>query len=438
MPDPRQNSPHISIDRIIISGYNFINNRPTGRSEFGACKRGFFRLGGNRVNGSGMKQKGYCRRSQAVGLVLLLGILAVSLLLSGCSQETEKVKETPFSVNAATVAKMNMAQALRYGGTLRGTNEVYIYPKIASTLRVTGISAQPGDRVTAGQTLITLDSSDYVAKVAQARASLDYWIANKKSADASLEVLKTKYERTKALYEQGAVSKQDLEALKAQYDGALAAPNDAQVALYQAMLDDAENTLAHCSITSPIDGVVGSINLALGDMAAPTTAAASVSDISSLETDVLVSENEIGYIKGGSGVEVYVRAVSDKPFKGKVDTVAMMPDPVKKNYRVKVVLDNKDGKIKSGMYAEAVVYTEARNMVLAVPVQAVIPRDNTNVVFIVDKNSRAQEREIKLGVRNDRYAEITSGLKAGDKVITKGNTLVNKNTLVKVISGEGK
>jgi len=389
------------------------------------------------VNGSGIKQAGYYKRSKSLS-ILLLGIMAFSLLVSGCSKDAEKVKETAFSVNAATAAKMDMAQALKYGGTLRGTNEVYIYPKIASALRVTGINAQPGDQVKAGQILITLDSSDYQAKVAQARASLDYWLANKKSADSSLEALKAKYERTKQLYEQGAVSKQDMEALQAQYDGAMAGSNDAQVALYKAMLDDAENTLAHCNITSPIDGVVGSINLALGDMAAPTSAAASVSDISSLETDVLVSENEIGYIKGGSEVEVYVRPVSDKPFKGKVATVAMMPDPVKRNYRVKIELDNKDGKIKSGMYAEAVVYTEAKNMVLAVPVQAVIPRDNTNVVFIVDKNSRAQEREVKLGVRNDQYAEITGGLKAGDKVITKGNTLVNKNTLVKVISGEVK
>jgi len=390
------------------------------------------------VIGTGMKQKGYRgRRLKPVGL-LLLGILVFSLLVSGCSKDTEKVKESAFSVNAAAAKKMDMAQALKYGGALRGSNEVYIYPKIASPLRVTGILVKPGDSVKAGQTLITLDNSDYSAKVAQARASMDYWIANKKGADANLEVTKAKYERTKALYEQGAVSKQDMEAMQAAYDGAMAGGADAQVALYQAMLDDAENSAAHCNITSPIDGVVGSINLSLGEMASATGVAAAVSDTANLETDLLVSENEIGYVKTGSAVEVYVRAVGDKAFKGKVATVAMMPDPVKRNYRVKVVLDNKDGKIKSGMYAEAVVYTEAKNMVLAVPVAAVIPRDNTNVVFIIDKNSRAQEREVKLGVRNDQFAEITSGLQAGDQVITKGNTLVNKNTLVKVISGEVK
>ncbi|MGE5390257.1 MAG: efflux RND transporter periplasmic adaptor subunit [Deltaproteobacteria bacterium] len=390
------------------------------------------------MNGNGMKQMGYNSRRWRLLSILLLGVLVLSSMVSGCSKKEEAVKETAFSVNAATAAKMDMAQALRYGGTLRGTNEVYIYPKIVSPLRVTGIMVKPGDRVSAGQPLITLDSSDYQAKVAQAKAGLDNALAGKKLADANLAVLKTRYERTRRLYQEGAVSPQDMEALQAQYDGAMAGGADAQVSLYQAMYDDALITADHCNITSPINGVVGSINLALGDMAAATAVAASVSDTSALETDVMVSENEIGYVRAGSEVEVYVRAVSTKPFKGKVATAAVMPDPVKRNYRVKLVLDNKNSKIKSGMYAEAVVYTEAKNKALAIPVQAVIPRDNTNVVFIIDKNNRAQEREVKLGVRNDQYAEITSGLKAGEKVITKGNTLVNKNTLVKVISGEVK
>lgn len=391
------------------------------------------------MNVSGMKQAGFStnRRSKVLG-ILLLGILLLSFMVSGCGKEEEKVKESAFSVNAAAVKKMDMAQALKYGGSLRGTNEVYIYPKIASALRVTGILVQPGDRVSAGQTLITLDNSDYQAKLKQAQAGLAAAVAVKKGSDSSLEALKLRYERNKKLFEQGALSQQEMEALQVQYDTAMAGGADAGLALSQAQLEEAQNAVSHCNITSPINGVVGSINLALGDMAAATTVAASVSDTSALETDVMVSENEISYVRAGSDVEVYVRAVSDKPFKGKVATVAMMPDPVKRNYRVKVVLDNKDGKIKSGMYAETVVYTEAKSKVLGVPVQAVIPRDNTNVVFIIDKNNRAQEREVKLGVRNDQYAEIISGLKAGDKVITKGNTLVNKDTLVKVISGEVK
>lgn len=371
-------------------------------------------------------------------ILLLISLLVLCLLLPGCSKKTEEVKEPAFSVNAAAVTKMDMAQALKYGGTLRGTNEVYIYPKIQSALRVTGILVKPGDRVGAGQTLITLDNSDYQAKLKQAEASLAISVAGKKSSDVNLQALKDRYERTKKLYEQGAASKQDMDNLQAQLDSAMAGSADAQVALYQAMLEDTQNQMAHCNITSPISGVVGSINVGLGEMAGPQAAVAAVSDTSRLETDVLVSENEISYIKAGSEVEVNIRAVSKQPFKGKVASVSSIPDPVKRNYQVKIVLDNQKGNIKSGMFAEVAVYTEAKNMVLAIPVEAVIPRDSNNVVFIIDKNSRAQEREIKLGVKNDEYAEIISGLKAGDKVITKGNTLVNKNTLVKVISGEVK
>jgi len=371
-------------------------------------------------------------RKRLVGIWLIL--LVIMVATGGCKKE-EKVKEPAFSVNTAVVKKMDIAQAMKYGGTLRGSNEVYIYPKVSSALRVTGILAQPGDRVKAGQTLITLDSSDYEAKLKQAQAGLASALAAKKASDANLEVLKSKYESTKKLYESGAVSKIEMDSLQAQLDGAMAGSAQAQVDLYQAMLEDAETLVANCNIKSPIDGVVGSINVSLGDMVSAQTAAAAVSDVSSLETDVLVGENEISYIKTGGDAVVYVRAASSKPFKGRVVSVASVPDPVKRNYRVKISLDNKDHLIKSGMFAELVIDTRSKKGVLAVPVEAVIPRDARHVVFIVDKDKRAQEREVKIGLKNDRYVEVVSGLRAGDEVVTKGNTLVNEGALLRVVPG---
>ncbi len=372
-------------------------------------------------------------RKRLLGILLLL-LLGLLITTSGCKKE-EKAAEPKFSVNTAMVKKMDIAQAMKYGGTLRGSNEVYIYPKIASALRVTDILVKPGERVSAGQTLITLDSSDYQAKLKQAQAGLASALAAKKASDANLEVLKSKYESTKKLYESGAVSKIEMDSMQAQLDGAMAGSAQAQVDLYQAMLEDAENQIANCNIKSPINGVVGSINLSLGDMATAQTAAAAVSDASSLETDVLVGENEVSYIRTGSEVKVDVRAASSKTFKGRVVSVASMPDPVKKNYRVKISLDNKDNLIKSGMFAELVIDTQTKEDTLVVPVEAVIPRDARNIVFIVDENKRAQEKEVKTGLKNDQYVEIVYGLHAGDEVITKGNTLVNEGTLLQVIPG---
>ncbi|WP_054693773.1 efflux RND transporter periplasmic adaptor subunit [Syntrophomonas palmitatica] len=372
-------------------------------------------------------------RKRLFGLMLLL-LLGLLITTSGCKKE-EKTAEPTFSVNTAIVKKMDIAQAMKYGGTLRGSNEVYIYPKIQAPLRVTAILAQPGDRVKAGQTLITLDSSDYEAKLKQAQAGLASALAAKKASDANLEVLKSKYDSTKKLYEAGAISKIEMDSIQAQLDGAMAGSAQAQVDLYQAMLEDAENQIAHCDITSPINGVVGSINVSLGDMVSAQSAAAAVSDTSVLETDVLVGENEVSYIKPGSEAAVNVRAASAKSFKGRVVTVASMPDPVKRNYRVRISLDNKDNIIKSGMFAELIVDAQTKKDVLGVPVEAVIPRDARHIVFVVDKNKRAREQEVLTGLKNDRYVEIVSGLQAGDEVITKGNTLVNEGTLLRVIPG---
>jgi len=84
----------------------------------------------------------------------------------------------------------------------------------------------------------------------------------------------------------------------------------------------------------------------------------------------MVSESEICFIEVGSPVDIYVRAVSEDAFKGQVATVATVPDVVKRNYAVKVTLDNPDGKIKSGMFAEVVVNTISKdNAVCVLPIQ---------------------------------------------------------------------
>ena len=98
-----------------------------------------------------------------------------------------------------------------------------------------------------------------------------------------------------------------------------------------------------CVITSPIDGVVGSIGLSLGDTANPATVAAIVSDSARLQVEVMVSESEVSYIQKGSQVKVYMRAAQEEAFTGQVESIASVADPSKRNYTVKVALPNPDG-----------------------------------------------------------------------------------------------
>jgi len=366
-------------------------------------------------------------------LTLVTVLMMAVLLLSGCSQSEEVVKESAITVNTAPAQIRDLAKSVLYTGTVRGQNEVYLMPKVLA--RVTGIHAQPGDTVRAGQTLITLDNTDFIAGVKQAEALLALAQAGLQSNQIQAENARLNYERIQALHEAGAVSDQQLEASRAAYEALIAGSAEASVAQAEAGLMAARNTLNNCIITSPINGVVGTISLSLGDTANPSAVAAIVSNTSQLEVEVMVSETEVSHIQKGSQVDVVVRAVRDEPFLGEVKSISTVADPVKRNYPVKVSLPNTEGQIKSGMFAELTIDTMSKQGILTVPVGAVIPKGGQDIVYLVDGESRAQVAEVTTGIKNDQYIEIVSGLTAGQEVIVKGNTLVSDGTLVRVVGG---
>ncbi len=148
-------------------------------------------------------------------LTLVTVLMMAVLLLSGCSQSEEVVKESAITVNTAPAQIRDLAKSVLYTGTVRGQNEVYLMPKVLA--RVTGIHAQPGDTVRAGQTLITLDNTDFIAGVKQAEALLALAQAGLQSNQIQAENARLNYERIQALHEAGAVSDQQLEASRAAY-----------------------------------------------------------------------------------------------------------------------------------------------------------------------------------------------------------------------------
>jgi len=364
---------------------------------------------------------------------LLIVLLSASLLVSSCSGKQQANKETEQAVSAVQVEKRDITKNVRYSGMLRGSNETAIMPKVAA--RVTAIHVKPGDVVSAGQTLMTLDSSDYEAAVGIAQAAVGVAEANKRAADVNKEQARVAYERAKTLHDAGAITDQALEQAKAAYDVLAAGAADAALEQAQANLQQAQTNIGHCTLSSPINGVVGNVALSLGDNSSSSSAALIITNSTELEASVLVNESEISYVKEADQVKVLVKAVDSQPFTGQVVSISTVPDPAKKNYTVKVALPNQDARIRSGMFAEVTVNTQSKSGVLVVPVNAVVPRSGRMLVYVVDENSRAREVDVEIGLKNDEYVEIVKGLSEGQVVITKGNTIVQDGALVKVIAG---
>lgn len=371
-------------------------------------------------------------RIKLISLILVI-TMSITLSLGGCSQSQEIVQESELTVKVAKAAIQPIAKTSQYSGSIRGINEVYVMPKAVA--RVTAINVKPGDPVKQGQVLITLDSSDYEAGIRQAEAALGMAEAGKRANDINKANAKANYERTLTLHEGGAVSDSQLEAAKAQYDGLNSGSAEAAVEQARAALQQALNSIGHCTITAPISGIVGSIGLSLGEMANMQSPAAIISDTSRLEVEVQVSESEISYVKEGSEVQVTVSAVRAEPFKGIVDSVSVAADPSSKNYRVKIAMDNPEGLIKSGMFARVALDTVAETQALCVPRNAVIPKGSLSVVYLVDEDSRARMLEVETGIENSNYIQISKGLKEGQEVIEKGNTLVSDGSKVRVVTG---
>jgi RND family efflux transporter MFP subunit len=365
---------------------------------------------------------------------LVICLLLIAMLgVTGCSKAKEVVKESEITVNTAPAQIQDLAKSMSYSGIVRGQNEVYLMPKIAA--RVTGIYVKAGDQVKAGQTLITLDNTDFIAGVKQAEAGLEMAQAGQRNNDLKVESAQADYERAKTLHEAGAVSNQQLELARLKYEELIAGSSQAAVSQAQAGLLAARTQLEKCTITSPINGIVGSIGLSLGDTSNPQSPAAIVSDTTQLQIEVMVSESEVSYIKEGSEVNVLVKAAQEQPYKGQVDSISSVADPTKRNYGVKIVLANPEGNIKSGMFADLKIDTLSKKNIIAIPVSGVMPKGGRDIVYTVDQDKRAREAEVKTGIKNDRFIEIVSGLEEGQEVIVKGNTLVSDGTLVRVVAG---
>lgn len=205
--------------------------------------------------------------------------------------------------------------------------------------------------------------------------------------------------------------------------------NQAQVSYNQAM-DALNNTV----ITSPIDGVVSSVNIEVGEFASNAQPSVTVVGVGTVTANINVTENVINKIKKGQEVLVDIPSASMNGVKGTIDNISPAADARTKLFPVKIYLNNKDNKIKPGMFAKVKLDTDKKENILVVKSEAVLQVNDKYLAYIVLKD-KAVEKEVKVGLDTGEYVEILSGIKEGEKVIVKGQEYVENNTKVKVVGG---
>jgi HlyD family secretion protein len=373
-----------------------------------------------------------------------------------------------FALNAA-LRPDNQIDASKLGSVERGdiarsvvaTGKIQPKAKVEVKSKASGIVKQIlvgyGTFVKQGQILMELDKEELQARLREAQANLQAAQAATESAEASharnqveaegpdLPFLKTSMERARNLHQEGLMSKSLVEDAEKAYQLALnkqmiALRNvkvtfaeisraKAQVAQAQAALDRAQEDLRYSTIVSPMDGLVLSRNVEVGDavssilvLGSQATLVMSLGDVSDVYVLGKVDEADIGKVYFGQPARIVVESFKEKKFEGKVTKIS--PLGVEKDnvttFEVRVSIHNPGGELRANMTANAEIILEEKHNVLIVPENAVIYDKNRNSSLeLPDPKATNGRRKVavKLGISNGVRTELIQGPEEGQKVV---------------------
>ncbi len=345
-------------------------------------------------------------------------VLLGAAMMAGCS------KKQGFTYSEAEAAKQDIVTSVTATGTIEPVTSVDVGTQVSGV--ISKLYVDYNSVVKAGEVIAELDRTNLMSELNSAQASL-------KSAQSNLSYQKTNYERYKTLYDKGLISANDFEQARLSYVQA-----QQQTQQQRENVKKAQTNLGYATITSPIDGVVLSKEVEEGQTVASSFSTPTLFKIARDLTDMRViadvDEADIGDVKEGQRVTFTVDAFPDDTFQGQVTQVRQEATTESNvvTYEVVISAPNDDLKLKPGLTANVVIYTLEAKDVLAVPSKAlrftpheamlnsgetITDIDAKDKVWVKD-GTNLKAVAVGVGMTNGTLTQITSGLKAGTKVLT--------------------
>jgi RND family efflux transporter MFP subunit len=377
----------------------------------------------------------------AIGLCAL----AASSLASchkGAAQATEVTEDQ--TVMVATVGRQDVADVLSYVADLRPYAEVKIFSPVPD--RILYFPWRDGQEVKRGETiaLIRKESLD---------KGLEQMVAQMESLDAQIHNLESELGRSKDLLAAGVITRQVFDQVQTSFLSTKAQRKGLEASKGQLAV-----TANNASITAQIDGVIAGKMLETGDIAIPQVPMCQIYDLTKMKATLKLIESDVAKVKIGQEVSVTLDAYQARTFKGTVTAIMPFLEAATRTNAVEVVIDNPVEKetavraIKAGMFgtAEIVVGVHARAIVapeaLVAPEPALLldakllseqqSGELLRKAFIIDGESVARERRVKLGTRRGATVEVLEGLTEGDKVVVRGQHGLKDGQKVRIVSKE--
>jgi len=330
--------------------------------------------------------------------VFQLGVVAIALaaVVSAVTAQDQGL-DTPIQVAVVEVGTSEFVNKIEALGTTRANETANITSGV--TEKVVEIRFDDGQRVTAGDVLVVLDSSEEQADLEAARAVL--------------EERQLAYERAKQLERRKFTATAQLDERRAALRQA-----EAEIGAIQARLDDR-------TIRAPFDAIVGLRDISVGALVEPGDLITTLDDISVIKLDFNVPATHLATLSPGLSIAVRTSAFGDRPFNGTVSGVDSRVDPVTRSIVARALIPNPDGALRPGLLMTVQLLKNPRTS-LVVPEEALVPRGRINTVYVVDEEGGGivDARQVEIGVRRSGEVEILGGLEVGDKVITHGTARV--------------
>jgi RND family efflux transporter MFP subunit len=380
------------------------------------------------------------KKMLSIAGVLILFVLISGLYFSGIIANRATVQVT-------VVRQVYPSQSITL---LNASGYVVAQRKAAVASKITGriisVAVEEGNEVKKGDILARLENDDAVAAFRQAAANIELAQADRKRAQAELHDASLNRNRKKELLQNELISKGDYDAAEARYKKAVAgvAGGDAAIKAARAALRSAEVTVEYANIRAPFDAVILTKNADIGDIVTPIGAAAeakaavvTIADMNSLQAEVDVSESNLKYVKAGQPCEIYLDALPDTRFRGRVHMIVPTADRTRASVLVKVKFMEKDSRILPEMsvkvaFLERPLTPEEFSSRVAAHRDSFVNRNGNTIVFLVNGNY-AEERRVQTGDSFGEMTEILDGISVGARIILRPPENLKDGTKVAIV-----
>ncbi|HKL36724.1 MAG TPA: efflux RND transporter periplasmic adaptor subunit [Salegentibacter sp.] len=389
-----------------------------------------------------------------VGIALALILLLIVGKKAGWFGKTGNFKE----VEITKIEPIDIVETVSATGKIQPEIEVKLSSEVSG--EIIELPVVEGQAVEKGDLLVRVNPDIYQSSVNRAQAGLETSRANYAQAQASLKQAEANYNRNKSLFEKGVISKAEWDRVVSEYEVATANKESAYFNMQStsATVKEAQDNLGRTNIYAPMTGTISKLDAELGERVVGTQQMAGteilrVANLTNMEVEVDVNENDIVKVEVGDSTIVEVDAYLGKEFKGIVTEIsnsadaALTTDQVT-NFKVKVRIleesyeDLLEGKsenyspFRPGMTATVDIITNRKDDIIGVPISAIVIKNDTTVTenedqkyeaVFLKEGEKAELRKVSTGIQDDSNIEITEGLTEGETVITGPYNTVTKS-----------